>query len=743
MTDIQLEPSNMIISSSPAQKATDIYVTDDTALFVLPGITLDQNIQFSSEDNNDVAFIDKWKNFAPLNSNVRVQAQVMKGPDPKPIDTEGFDTWIAKPEPKVIVPITPFVETNVAPVETTPVTRPRLFPSTIPSSRISEIIKAKTKEAIDFMDNLSESMLIPYIGNEQAIDEAVKEIDFADEIENREHVLRIVRSNAKDHLLNRLVLISNKKGGVPVREEFVGEASPTQSLPAKITLEQYCSPQPGDSDLEQEFKLKFYQSIIGATHADVARCFNAHLRRSGACLMHVSEGIYYTWDIGIKLWKIEARETIMCRLFDNLTSLYDTVARRIDTQRDNQDIRYRQVRNIAKLCDSEGFRNSTFRILSGYITDNNFKKDLNSVTPWIPTRDGKICNIHTGDLRDRVPSDRYTLTVNATYRSDFSEADLAEVNMLFDQLMCGDPEMAAYLPVLLAIYISGNLVDKSYAIFSGSGDNGKSVLMRFMIALLGNYYHAASSGIFVRGRTGAVNAHTSHLNSMVSKRLSVLNDGTNGMNVINGEQIKTLTGDDAFATRRLQQEESNDGSGVRTTSHCVLICNDPPQIVADQALKNRTRMIKFNAKFVRGLTVRTGNNYPADPKIDSKLATEHNLDALFTLLVRGGMEYYRRGFEYPVPKAVIEATSAYLATSFAYYDFLTDCIEITGDRRDKISSQELFSMYESYAGRRADSKRKFGLTMAQMKNEIPKDSSDGGYTYYFRIKARQNNVTFE
>jgi len=86
----------------------------------------------------------------------------------------------------------------------------------------------------------------------------------------------------------------------------------------------------------------------------------------------------------------------------------------------------------------------------------------------IPLNDGTIFDIFTHENRKRTSLDRYTTTINAKYIFDQTEATQNAMNEVYNclhQIMCEREELTVFFILLLAIYISGIITDKTFMIW--------------------------------------------------------------------------------------------------------------------------------------------------------------------------------------------------------------------------------------------------------------------------------------
>lgn len=363
-----------------------------------------------------------------------------------------------------------------------------------------------------------------------------------------------------------------------------------------------------------------------------------------------------------------------------------------------------------------------------------FSQRLDQVTTLIPTNDGQLFNIETGELRVRTTSDYYTYTINGKYDPD---VDTTLIRTFFWQLMCQSEELYWYLLYTLGIYISSKFDDKSFLIcYGASGNNGKTTMINLLKKLLGPQLHAANEGVFQTTKRGTANSHTSHLNALKSKRLSILNEPS--MRKLNISQIKALTGSDDIAIRNLGKEEET----IRMTSHLIMVTNNLPEIdCADKAFSNRVKVLNFNAAFECNPDSSKFNEYQADPDILNKLSTPENLDALFTILCQCATLYFKDHSVYVQPEQVKVSVTEFIEERFIYADFLQHCC--IADLNAKTQASELYRVYHIYTRSMNGDPDKSNNFYKAFKGKYRDNQSKSSNSYYkgIRIKDEYLNIS--
>ncbi len=644
------------------------------------------------------------------------------------LDPNNMDYWIAKinaPDPTKRVPAQPIIGTSTNLLAQTPIA---------PVAKQALVQKAQPAVTIS-LDGAATPPKLNITAQPNVYDTPVNTSQAVPLTSSPKHLDLTSVSQLQSDVETQIKYISNQ---IKLDESTNKSETEIYTNPQLLKLNVLRSP-----SLKEYFKVNDLNPKIKADNIKIA-LFLAIMKPLDAIvaeyLHFLTEGhiticdkTCYLWNATTKLWAKTPMDVLKKYLFDTLRSDVDKCHDNVDNQDD-----CRKIKSLSNQACSSGFRDKVFKVFKGYVTDDEFTSRLNIVTEWIPTNDCKLVNIKTAQLRDRIPSDLYTHAINAKFDPKMDPKAYQFVLNYITQLMSGDNSVTLFLLQRLGIFISGNLSDKTYAIFYGStGDNGKSIFLKLLKSLLGLFYHAASDGVFFKLGQDNANSHTSHLNGLIGKRLSVLCE-TDSIQRVNVKQIKSLTGDDAVPMRKLHQEEES--TGVTITSHSVLVTNNLPQIVADKAMRRRTLVFPFIAKFIDEVKEKTilPDGIVAYPVIDNMydiLNTPPHLDALFHLLVVMAAHYYQKTTIYPIPESVKVATDEFVESGFPYAEFISEeCIEGVDF---KVRSKELYEEYCSNIGNRRESMKDF---YANMRTKYPMRPSTGHVNYFFGIKLRPTAI---
>jgi len=167
-----------------------------------------------------------------------------------------------------------------------------------------------------------------------------------------------------------------------------------------------------------------------------------------------------------------------------------------------------------------------------------------------------------------------------------------EITVFMKQLF-PDEQLCKYIWELLASCLIGINYNQTFNIFMGIGSNGKSLLLKIMKNILGEYYELLPLSYITQKRT-SVGQATSEIAKLQGVRLTGTNESSEN-DKFNEGVIKELTGGDPIQARALWKDS------ITFVPQCkvILATNNLPEITAtDEGTWRRIRKIPFESRFV-------------------------------------------------------------------------------------------------------------------------------------------------
>lgn len=327
--------------------------------------------------------------------------------------------------------------------------------------------------------------------------------------------------------------------------------------------------------------------------------------------------------------------------------------------------------------------------------DVNFAKDLDSNPNLVVFKNG-VYDLELGILRDGIPSDMLSLQIPHEYTSFVkSSAEVKQLEKFLYELF-PDPELRQYVIDSCGETFVGGNKRKQVQIWTGFGDNGKSVFQTCLEKMFGPYAVKFPTSLITGKRTASSSACPELSRAGDGVRWAVLQEPDH-KDQINVGILKELSGNDTFFARGLYEA----GEEKNPMFKLVLICNHLPSLPADdQATWNRIRVIDFESKFVneaelpdnieerkqRKLFAKDPNFYTKIPKL---------IPPLIWYLLNN---YKNTKLQNKIhePAKVTHATNTYRQKQDILHQFIADKIEHTQNNEHTVKLDEFYNNYKEY-----------------------------------------------
>lgn len=304
-----------------------------------------------------------------------------------------------------------------------------------------------------------------------------------------------------------------------------------------------------------------------------------------------------------------------------------------------------------------------------------------------------------------------------------------------------------FLRFASSILLSGNN-NKIFPIFSGQGNNSKSMLVRLFEGGLGNYAVKLPTSL-ITGKEGDANSATPTLIHAQGAKVAFLEE-PNKREVIQSGTVKRLTGHDTQYLRDLFQKGSKIVE-MNVTIVPILIANKIPSIPdCQEAIWNRTRVIEFLSKWSKSA--------PEDPEEQFRLGIfpedrffDNNIPvmspAFLWILVQKYKDYFQMGLN--DPPEVLQATENFRVQNNIYIHFTRDCIVQAIDphtqqknEESSVELRELFNTFKNWwAGQELPGKKP---TITEFKENLEitwKTKADGENKWYgLRLNIQKKEI---
>jgi putative DNA primase/helicase len=209
----------------------------------------------------------------------------------------------------------------------------------------------------------------------------------------------------------------------------------------------------------------------------------------------------------------------------------------------------------------------------------------------------------------------------------------------------------------------------------GTGANGKSVLIDTISGILGDYHKTAPIETFTASKT---DRHPTDLAGLMGARLVTAIETEEGKGWAESK-IKALTGGDKISARFMRQ----DFFEFTPQFKLIIAGNHKPSLRSvDEAIRRRIHLIPFTVTIP-----------PDERDLELKKKLEAEWPGILQWMIEGCLEWQQLGLT--PPKAVVDATDAYLEAEDAISAWIDECC--IRDVNAWATSSDLFTSWTAFA----------------------------------------------
>lgn len=320
-----------------------------------------------------------------------------------------------------------------------------------------------------------------------------------------------------------------------------------------------------------------------------------------------------------------------------------------------------------------GFKDSVMKECRVLFYDKEFAKKIDDNKHLIAFNNG-VYDTLTQTFRDGHPDDYISFCTKIDYALDTQYHQFkcwGEIDRFLRNIL-PTASVREYFLKHLATCLSGVFTQR-FHILTGSGSNGKSMLMNLCATAFGDYCYKANIAMFTQKR-GKAGAAAPELVRMRGKRFVFMSEPDEGEPLSTGfmkemTSSEKVTGRDLFAG-------SKDIVEFDVQAKCHLACNDKPKVNSnDGGTWRRLKVIDFPMKFVTD--PRASNELPMDESIMHKVLSQEWAECFMAYLVH----LHREGkglTKLSPPKEVEAYTSEYKEESDVIARFIREYVHDVG-----------------------------------------------------------------
>lgn len=435
---------------------------------------------------------------------------------------------------------------------------------------------------------------------------------------------------------------------------------------------------------------------LNGSHNDLARALFEKYEFQYVCAS-IKEKIWYefadhSWNRIDEGWSLRSKiSTDIVKSFEVM--MQQLSSRCAEADEESQPLINKKLKNCIKLVSSlkqAPYKNNIMKECMEVFYCPTFFKEMDS-NPYLFTFKNGVYDLQKHHFRDGLPSDKNTIKAPICYNPHLKmdHPRVREVMDFFEKIFPDKSVREYFLDISAQVFIGGNHA-KIVQVWTGEGDNGKSVTQQLFEKMLGSFSVKLPTSLIVGKRTQSSAACPELVRAGNGVRMAMLQE-PDASDTINVGILKELSGNDSFFARGLYKE----GSEITPMFKLVLICNDQPKLPHnDKAVWNRIRVIPFESTF--------SDNAPEDPdeQLKEKVFPKDNtlgdrIGSMAEAFAWFLMEHLKQHPKIrPEPPRVLEATERYRKRNDVYRQFMED--HIVKDEGQIVSVQNMFNFFKEW-----------------------------------------------
>lgn len=432
---------------------------------------------------------------------------------------------------------------------------------------------------------------------------------------------------------------------------------------------------------------------LECTHTDVANVMYTKYGHQYKCA-DIDKKVWYVFE-NHKWCEVPKGFSLRSKLSDDLVNDFHKLAQKYKllamSSEDQSEINKGRVKScnelIRKLKDVN-FKHSVMTECEFKFYDENFVKRLDSNKQLVCFTNG-VFDLDKMRLREGRPEDYISLSMDAVFEpyEDLRETTEAVQMLDFLRKVLPKEEVRRYILKHISTFLSGKTDEQKFPIWTGSGSNGKSQLVKLIEITFDKYFHKLPSSVLTQKRPPSSSA-TPEISLLVGKRFVSFAE-TEKTDKLQVGYMKELSGGDTIMARPLYGKPFN----FKPQFKMLLMCNELPYVDAnDGGTWRRLRICDFPSKFVDNPDPSVENEYLKDNDIPNKLSSWRHVFA--SLLIQMYALYKKDGLM--EPDSVMYHTREYQKKSDLYQDFIEDNIECTDGPKDNLLINILYTRFKAW-----------------------------------------------
>ena len=373
----------------------------------------------------------------------------------------------------------------------------------------------------------------------------------------------------------------------------------------------WCKNDPESNRQYNEIKSKsittyLVESMNSKSDYDIALVLYTIYKDQYVCI-NISQGIWYEFQTN--KWKeIDSGTTLRTHLSEEVHNLYiceirDCTHKMGDITNDNPNAdklkgEYeKMIQNALKICDKikdNGKKSNIMKEAAHLFHNSEFIEKMDQ-NPYLLGFKNGIIDFKEKRFRQGYPEDYITKSTKMDYipKENIKNYDVKKQEIIdFMEKLFPVEELRNYMWEHLAGTLIGNNSDQTFNIYTGSGSNGKSILVTLMENILGEYKGTVPLQLITDKRS-CIGRASPEIAQLVGIRYAVIQEPSKG-DSINEGPLKEITGGDPLTARALYKN-----SFTFIPQFSLVVCTNNLLDVKsnDDGTWRRIRVCDFMSKF--------------------------------------------------------------------------------------------------------------------------------------------------
>ena len=365
---------------------------------------------------------------------------------------------------------------------------------------------------------------------------------------------------------------------------------------------------------------------------------------------------------------------------------------------DVKDMNIFKAKNLMELTyklRDVGFKEKLFKECIVKFYNKSFLKSLDS-NPYLIGFDNGVYDLKSRKFREALPEDHITKTVGYDYPTwtyDESDPRIQEIHQFLSQIW-PKPGVKEFGLRLMASFLQGENAEQLFVVMTGTGGNGKTLLITLLTSALGSYANGLPVSLLTQKRASS-NAAQPELARLPGVRFAYLQEPEENSRINTG-LMKELTGGDKIPVRTLYGETFE----FKPQAKIVLMCNDKPTLPPDDdGTWRRMCVVEFVSKFKDDPDPKNPYHFKRDRTLESRISGWREAFMLTLLhyynIYRDGLEQTGDGLK--IPQEIKDSTEGYRAENDVIADFKRSMI--VPDENSIIRIEQVYNAFKQWFGK--------------------------------------------